>query len=175
MSHEPAGGEAREAVVDSPVGRLWIVASRGALTRIDFLGSGRAPAAPNATHDAILDLAITQLNEYFDGQRREFSVPLAPRGTAFQMAVWDALLEIPFGGTTTYGSIAKTIGRPAAIRAVGAANGANPIPILIPCHRVVGSDGSLTGFGGGIDNKRLLLALEGVVVDAERQRALFAR
>jgi methylated-DNA-[protein]-cysteine S-methyltransferase len=100
------------------------------------------------------------LQEYFRGERRTFDLPLAPRGTEFQMDVWRALQRIPYGETRSYSGIAREIGRPAAVRAVGAANGANPIPIVIPCHRVVGSNGSLTGFGGGIETKRWLLALE---------------
>ena len=100
------------------------------------------------------------MRAYFVGDRKAFDLPLAPRGTEFQRSVWDALLEIPYGQTTTYSAIAETISRPAAVRAVGAANGANPIPIIIPCHRVIGANGSLTGFGGGLDVKRTLLALE---------------
>src|SRR5213075_306528 len=101
-----------------------------------------------------------QLRSYFAGKRRAFDFPLTPRGTEFQLSVWTALRQIPYGETTTYGEIARTIERPDAVRAVGAANGANPIPIVIPCHRVIGSTGSLTGFGGGLPVKRQLLALE---------------
>jgi methylated-DNA-[protein]-cysteine S-methyltransferase len=102
-----------------------------------------------------------QLREYFEGRRRSFTVPLAPQGTPFQLAVWNALLEVPYGDTVSYGQIAERIGKPSAVRAVGAANGANPIPVIIPCHRVIGSNGSLTGYGGGIERKQWLLALEG--------------
>lgn len=128
----------------------------------------------------LLGLTVRQLADYFDGKLREFSVPLAPAGTPFQRTVWNALLEIPFGVTTTYGDIARLIGRPSAVRAVGAANGANPIPIIIPCHRVIGRDGSLTGYGGGIATKRLLLGLEGNPLPPSRavdlqQATLFAR
>jgi methylated-DNA-[protein]-cysteine S-methyltransferase len=104
--------------------------------------------------------ALEQLTAYFAGRLERFDVALAPLGTPFQIEVWSALREIPYGETTTYAAIARGLGRPQAFRAVGAANGRNPIPILIPCHRVVGSDGSLTGFGGGLDVKRALLALE---------------
>ena len=104
--------------------------------------------------------AERELNEYFAGQREEFSVTLDMRGTEFQKSVWDELREIPFGETRSYGHIAQKIGRPAASRAVGAANGQNPIPIIVPCHRVIGSSGKLTGFGGGLHNKALLLELE---------------
>ena len=164
-----------EAIVASPVGLLRLVGSDEALQRIDFLGpGGEAPRVRRGLPDAIA-ATVAQLSAYFDGTLRTFDLPLAPSGSPFQRDVWEALRAIPFGETTTYGAIARVIGRPDAVRAVGAANGANPIPIVIPCHRVVGSDGSLTGYGGGLDIKRALLALEGVVVDAERQRALFAR
>jgi methylated-DNA-[protein]-cysteine S-methyltransferase len=102
-----------------------------------------------------------QLQEYFSGKRQAFTFPLAPRGTPFQLAVWNALLEIPYGDTISYAELARRIGKPSAVRAVGAANGANPIPVIIPCHRVIGSNGTLTGYGGGIERKQWLLALEG--------------
>lgn len=105
-------------------------------------------------------MAIEQLKAYFAGRLTEFNLPLAPAGTPFQQSVWRALLDIPYGETTTYGAIAKRIGKPSAIRAVGAANGANPIPIIIPCHRVIGSNGRLTGFGGGLPIKEQLLKME---------------
>ena len=106
--------------------------------------------------------AAKQLNEYFEGTRKTFDLPLEPRGTEFQKKVWMALCEIPFGQTASYGQIAKRIGVPTASRAVGAANGKNPLPIVVPCHRVIGSNGSLTGSGGGLKNKSILLRLEGV-------------
>lgn len=101
-----------------------------------------------------------QLDGYFSGDRKEFDLPLRPEGTAFQESVWDALRQIPYGETWSYGELAARIGKPKASRAVGAANGVNPIPVIIPCHRVIGSSGKLTGFGGGIETKRLLLELE---------------
>jgi len=101
-----------------------------------------------------------QLQEYFAGELREFDIPLAPRGTEFQLQVWEALRSIPYGETISYGELARRIGRPTASRAVGAANGRNPIPVIIPCHRVIGSSGSLVGFGGGLPTKQHLLALE---------------
>lgn len=165
-----------ELTIDSPIGPLLLVASEDALKRIDFggtsAGTGGRERAP------ILALAKRQLDDYFHGTLREFTVPLAPEGTAFQRDVWNALLALPYGATTTYGGIAQSIGRAAAVRAVGAANGANPIPIIIPCHRVIGRDGSLTGYGGGIAIKQFLLGLEGARVDgigSERQASLFAR
>lgn len=114
-----------------------------------------------------------QLEEYFDGRRRVFQFPLDLRGSAFQKDVWNAVAAIPFGRTASYGQIARLIGRPGASRAVGAANGQNPIPIVIPCHRVIGSDGSLTGYGGGLPLKRQLLALEGLLPTPAVQMRLF--
>lgn len=176
MSRVRVSTPPHELVIDSPAGLLRLVTTSGALTRIDFLGAGVAPADDTTKPDKLLILAQKQLAEYFRGKRREFTVPLAPVGTAFQCAVWDELLAIPFGATTTYGDIARRIGRSTAVRAVGAANGANPIPIIIPCHRVIGSDGSLTGYGGGVEVKRHLLELEGIrpaELDAARQQQLF--
>lgn len=103
----------------------------------------------------------SQLFEYFAGSRRQFDVELAPKGTPFQLAVWNELLNIPYGRTISYSELAGRIGKPSAVRAVGAANGANPIPVIVPCHRVIGANGSLTGYGGGIARKQWLLALEG--------------
>jgi methylated-DNA-[protein]-cysteine S-methyltransferase len=119
-----------------------------------FSRSGRLKPAPT------LAPVLRQLAEYFAGDRKQFDVPLAPRGTPFQLEVWRMLQRIPYGETRSYADIARSIGRPAATRAVGAANGANPIPIIIPCHRVIGTNGALTGFGGGIAVKRRLLDLE---------------
>ena len=107
------------------------------------------------------DEVVRQLDDYFRQERREFDLPLAPQGTAFQQTVWTALQAIPYGATISYRELAERIGRPAAVRAVGRANATNPIPIIIPCHRVIGSDGTLTGYGGGIEMKERLLKLEG--------------
>jgi methylated-DNA-[protein]-cysteine S-methyltransferase len=146
---------------DSPVGRLLLAGDARGLTLIGF-PSGRRPVGPAAGRrdDAGFADAIEQLQEYFAGRRREFSLALRPVGTAFQIAVWSALRRVPFGATLSYGELARRIGRPGAARAVGAANGANPLPIVIPCHRVIGADRSLTGFGGGLETKRFLLAHE---------------
>jgi len=114
-----------------------------------------------------------QLTEYFDGKRRAFNLPLDLRGTEFQIDVWNAVGAIPYGTTATYQEIAHLVGRPDAVRAVGAANGANPVSLIIPCHRVLGTDGSLTGYGGGIANKRKLLVLEGAMSDPADQMPLF--
>lgn len=143
------------SVVKTPIGELTIVERDGALAGIHF---GRrdveGPMRPASGE------VRRQLDEYFAGERKRFELRLAPRGTAFQLAVWNTLQEIEYGETRSYSDIARIIGRPAAVRAVGAANGANPIPIVIPCHRVIGSSGSLTGFGGGLDLKRRLLDFE---------------
>ncbi len=149
--------------IDSPVGPLLVAADEAGL-RLIHLQAGRRRRKPEASwqHDpsALRPLA-QQLGEYFRGERRTFDLPLAPRGTAFQLATWRALSTIPYGETISYEELARRVGRPAASRAVGAANGANPLPIVVPCHRVIGKDGSLTGFGGGLDTKRALLELEG--------------
>lgn len=119
--------------------------------------------AEDQANAALLALLADELDAYLDGQLQAFSIPLDPRGTTFQLAVWRNLLEIPFGTTRSYGEVARAIGRPTAVRAVGAANGSNPIPILVPCHRVIGQNGSLVGYGGGLELKQRLLALEGII------------
>jgi methylated-DNA-[protein]-cysteine S-methyltransferase len=142
-------------IIDSPVGPLTLVERDGALVRLSFGAHGAdEPATP------VLARAAAQLGEYFAGERRSFDLPLAPSGTEFQLACWRALAEIPYGETRSYGEQARNIGRPDRARAVGAANGANPIAIILPCHRVIGADGSLVGFGGGLETKRRLLDLE---------------
>ena len=142
------------AIVDSPVGAILVAGTDDAVHEIHF-GARRERAASNAP--AAVREAAAQLHAYFAGTLRRFDLPLAFAGTDFQRMVWNHLRTIPFGATTTYGAIAQTIGRPQAMRAVGAANGANPIPIVVPCHRVIGANGALTGFGGGIGVKRWLL------------------
>ena len=145
-------------VFDSPVGPLTIrVNDDGALEEISF----RASREPLCTvHSAPCTAVIEQLNEYFAGKRRVFDLPLAPRGTPFQLACWNELQRIAYGTTISYSELARRIAKPNAVRAVGAANGANPIPIIIPCHRVIGANGTLTGYGGGLHIKRALLAIE---------------
>ena len=145
---------------ESPIGDLLAAKNAdGAVAEIRFAHGGRPAAAPKSwvRNDRAMSDVVAQLRAYFAGELRDFDLPLAFSGTAFQERVWDRLRVIPYGETTTYGAIARDIGRPDAVRAVGAANGANPIPIVVPCHRVVGSNGSLTGFGGGINVKRWLL------------------
>jgi methylated-DNA-[protein]-cysteine S-methyltransferase len=115
---------------------------------------------------------VTQLEEYFSGQRRDFDLELAPQGTEFQLRVWNELTRIPYGTTISYGELARRLGNPDASRAVGTANGANPIPIVVPCHRVIGADGSLTGFGGGLKAKAALLELEGALPQGSAQGSL---
>jgi len=143
-------------IVPAPFGEVLVAKEDGVVVEIRFR---RFDIDGMRDDDAVADVAA-QLDEYFRGERRTFDLSLAPRGMEFQQDVWRALQRIPYGATRSYAEVAREIGRPAAVRAVGAANGANPIPIVIPCHRVVGSDGSLTGFGGGIETKRWLLALE---------------
>ncbi len=152
-------------VLPTPIGELLAIAADDALREIRFAGTWcQGDIAPAWTHgNAVLATTAQQLREYFDGTRREFDVPLGARGNAFQHSVWRALVRIGYGTTTSYGEIARRIGHPDAARAVGAANGANTIPIVVPCHRVIGADGSLTGFGGGLPLKHWLLRHEGAL------------
>ena len=155
----------------SPLGKLELESDGKSLTRVRLPGEPKLPphgAGAGAAADIrfVRDpkpftAIIAQLDEYFAGTRRRFDLPLAPRGTPFQLKVWRELRKIPYGKTITYAVLAHRAGNDAACRAVGAANGRNPLPIVVPCHRVIGSDGSLTGFGGGIAAKRKLLELEG--------------
>ena len=146
----------------SPIGELILAGTADALTYIGFPTGCRK--ANIRAHWQRSDNRFTevrrQLNLYFTGKLMHFDLPLAPNGTPFQQRVWEALLTIPYGETTSYGALARKIQQPKASRAVGSANGSNPIPIIIPCHRVIGGDGTLTGFGGGLPTKRYLLALE---------------
>jgi O-6-methylguanine DNA methyltransferase len=148
--------------LDTPIGELLLAGEDRALAMIGFpKGSMRREPEPDwIFNEKPLANARKQLREYFAGERREFDLPLKLSGTEFQVSVLEALLGIPYGETTSYGEIARRIGRPKAVRAVGAANGRNPIPIVVPCHRVIGSTGDLTGFGGGLDTKEALLRLE---------------
>lgn len=142
--------------IETPIGPLTLEADENAVTAIRFSAGGAQDASP------LLDAAEAQLREYFAGARRTFDLPLAPHGTAFQQRVWAALRAIPYGETRTYGELAAAIGNPNASRAVGMANHRNPLPIVIPCHRVIGANGTLTGYAGGLEIKRRLLALEGI-------------
>ncbi|MFH9419766.1 methylated-DNA--[protein]-cysteine S-methyltransferase [Streptomyces sp. NPDC017529] len=163
---EATGGERCHAVLpDTPYGPLTLVAEGDTLVGLymtdqrhrppqESFGPPEDPLAPPFAE------TVRQLRAYFDGTLTGFDLPLAPRGTPFQRVVWDALREIPYGATLSYGQLAERIGKPSAARAVGLANGKNPIGIIIPCHRVIGASGSLTGYGGGLDRKRLLLDFE---------------
>lgn len=147
-------------IPDTPVGPLTLQADAKGLCRLDF---GQRSTQQSLDHP-ILQAAATQLNAYFAGQLKRFDLPLAPVGTTFQEQVWNSLLEIPWGCTRSYGEIAAAIGNPKASRAVGLANNRNPLPIIIPCHRVVGSSGELTGYGGGLEHKICLLRLEQISI-----------
>ena len=150
--------------VDSPVGTLRLIASDVGLVAIlwpqDRPGRVRLQTLLESSTHPILQQTCLQLEQYFVGDRERFDIPLDLRGTDFQCVVWQALCDIPFGQTRTYGQIAHAIGRPRAMRAVGAATGRNPVSIVVPCHRVIGADGTLTGFAGGMNAKRFLLGLE---------------
>lgn len=149
--------------IESPIGTLIVAGNQQHLHHIGFPNDRRKTEIhPSWTNDPAPFAALReQLKAYFAGELVNFDLSIRPSGTDFQKSVWKALLDIPFGETTSYGALAATIGRPKASRAVGAANGANPIPIVIPCHRVIGADRSMTGFGGGIETKSFLLELEG--------------
>jgi len=144
--------------VDSPIDPLLLVGDETGLRELQM--EPHEPPAEAVRDDDALAPVAAQLRDYFAGARTRFELPLSPHGTAFQQKVWLALREIPFGRTTTYGQIAVDLGQPTASRAVGLANGRNPIPIVIPCHRIIGANGTLTGYAGGLPRKQLLLELE---------------
>ncbi len=151
-------------VLDSPIGELRLVEQHGSITAIEFTpfgaADGRVRGERDDTHPVLVETA-RQLTAYFARELKEFDLPLAPQGSVFQQLVWAALLDVGYGETASYGEIARRIGRTnAASRAVGLANGGNPIPIVIPCHRVIGANGTLTGYAGGLERKQLLLGLE---------------
>ena len=153
--------------IESPVGPLVLLATSKGLAGVFFghrLGDATLP--PSRPNDPLLLKVSEQLTEYFSGQRKSFDIPFDVCGTRFQEQVWEQLRQIPFGSTWSYGDIARRLSNPGAVRAVGLANGSNPVSIIVPCHRVIGSDGSLTGFGGGLDIKQKLLVHEGVLLAA---------
>ena len=156
------GGSVIYTTMDSPIGELLLLGDGEALHGLD-MQAGRNPLAIQPRwrrdDDAFADVR-DQLEEYFGGRRTSFDIPMHLEGTAFQRTVWHALTEIPYGETISYGELARRIGRPDRARAVGTANGQNPIAVIVPCHRVIGADGKLVGYGGGLENKRLLLDLE---------------
>ena len=153
--------ETYQAQIDSPIGVLTLVASDAGLRQVlwDDQAEAAGDAVPDDAHP-VLTAAAAQLGEYFAGDRTDFDLPLDLVGTDFQRDAWLALASVPYGETTSYGEQAERIGRKGAFRAVGAANGKNPVPIVLPCHRIVGANGALTGFAGGLDIKQRLLALE---------------
>ena len=152
-------------VFPSPVGDLILTASETALTGVFFPTSRHTrEGGVDGPDNAVLASTRHQLSEYFAGTRTSFDLPLDPRGTPFELRVWEELRAIPYGATRSYSDIARRLGDPRSTRAVGAANGKNPIPIIVPCHRVIGAHGELTGFGGGIDRKRWLLEHEGALL-----------
>lgn len=161
-------------VVTSPIGPLGLGSRDGeALTAIEFLEAGRSGSDPgwrgSGARPAVLEHVAEALAAYFAGALRDFDLPLAPRGTAFQHRVWAALQDIPWGETISYGVLAQRLDLPvSAARAVGSANGANPIPVIIPCHRVIGADGSLTGYAGGLARKGTLLRIEGIAHELDQ-------
>ena len=158
----PSRSSPRYTTVESPIGELLLLGDGGALRGL-YMQEGRKPGTVSrgwARDPEAFAAVREQLGEYFAGDRRSFDLPLEPAGSPFQLQVWRALREIDYGETLSYGELARRIGRPNAPRAVGAANGANPLSVVIPCHRLVGADGTLTGYGGGIERKRLLLDLE---------------
>ncbi len=160
-AHPKTGLQAPSSTVATPIGPLLLVAddAGAALTAVHLPGF-HGGAAPGAQGAAVLDEAAAQLTAYFAGELTAFSLPLAPQGTPFQRAVWEALRRIPYGETRSYAQVAREIGRADRVRAVGGANARNPLAVVVPCHRVVGSDGSLTGYAGGLRCKRALLDLE---------------
>lgn len=157
-------------MIPTPLGTLLATADGSHLTGLHFTGEAHAPRlAPDWVLDPdlpVLRAAQAQLGEYFAGSRRIFDLPLRPRGTPYQRRVWELLREIPYGTTTTYGAMAVRLGTPGAARAVGAANGRNPLSIVVPCHRAIGAKGALTGYAGGLHRKAALLALEGALPGA---------
>ena len=154
------------AMMESPLGKLFLVSDEESLKEIRFEENGKrfVPEADWREGGAINREATTQLGAFFAGTRKTFQLPLDADGTEFQQRVWSELQRIPYGATVSYGELARRLGRPKASRAVGAANGRNPLPIVIPCHRVIGSSGTLTGYGGGIRRKQYLLRLEGALL-----------
>lgn len=143
-------------VLETPIGPLWVGATDNAVVEVEFFDDPRP-----VSETPLVQRALAQLRDYFTGERREFDLPLGASGTAFQQQVWRALCTIPYGRTASYRHIADAIGNPKAVRAVGAANGRNPLAIVVPCHRIIGADGSLTGYAGGLERKQWLLAHEG--------------
>ena len=160
--------ELHRGYLESPIGLVEVAATEGEVASVEFVE--KRPAAVSAASSPALADALRQLDEYFRGRRRVFELMLRLEGTPFQTLVWRALLEVGYGETASYGAIARAIGRPNSTRAVGAANGRNPISIIVPCHRIIGSSGALTGYGGGLERKEWLLRHERGIVRARPER-----
>jgi len=162
-------------LMPSPLGNVLLVANRDALCGAYFHDQKYLPPIDAAWQEdnssAVLRAAHAQLDQYFAGSRKRFELPLAPNGTSFQRAVWNAIAQVPWGETLTYAALASRAGHPGSARAAGAATGRNPLSIIVPCHRIVGSDGSLTGYAGGLDRKQKLLALERPLFELTRRAA----
>jgi methylated-DNA-[protein]-cysteine S-methyltransferase len=156
-------------IIDSPIGELLVTASSDALTGLEMAPFERPAEPSRARANDVLRAARTQLSAYFRGKQMSFDLALAPAGTPFQQGVWQELTRIPLGETISYAQLAERVGRPGHFRAVGSANGRNPISLIIPCHRVIGSSGSLTGYGGGIERKRWLLDHEAAMASGVRR------
>lgn len=156
----------RHALVESPIGPLALVEENGALAALSVEGArqGPVPDSFGARDDDVLPHVREQLDDYFAGRLQEFDADVVLHGTPFQMRVWNALAQVPYGTTGTYGQLARTIGAPRAAQAVGAANGRNPVSLLVPCHRIIGANGRLTGYAGGMARKEYLLRLEGALL-----------
>jgi methylated-DNA-[protein]-cysteine S-methyltransferase len=162
MPPSPSPEQLSYTTVASPIGELLLVGDERALRGL-YMQQGRRPARVDRRwrpDESPFSETVGELREYFDGRRRQFETPLAMHGSEFERRVWEALREIPYGETVSYGELARSLGQPSAARAVGLANGRNPIAVIVPCHRVIGADGSLTGYGGGLERKRALLELE---------------
>lgn len=163
LSEVPRPEDLRRRTLSTPIGELTLIGADEVVTQILLPSPSGAPAKTTVPMGlGQLEAPLTELREYFCGERRAFTMRLAPSGTPFQRLVWAALQGIPYGETRTYGQIAFAIGHPSASRAVGGANNKNPLPIVVPCHRVIGSNGSLVGYAGGLAQKEVLLAIEGV-------------
>ena len=167
--------QVRYSLMPSPLGNVLLVANGDALCGVYFDEQKYLPSIDSAWQEdedsAVLRAAHNQLDQYFAGSRKRFELPLGPNGTPFQRAVWNAIAQVPWGETLTYAELASRAGRPGSARAAGAATGRNPLSIIVPCHRIVGSDGSLTGYAGGLDRKQKLLALERPLFALARQAA----
>lgn len=164
MPEERSNDQIDSYLLTSPLGLLELEAGQDGLKGLQFLGHNSNKTSATAIEHPILQQAKSQLTEYFSGERTAFDLPFSIVGTTFQQSVWQALTDIPYGQTVSYGQLSGRLNNPGSVRAVGRANGQNPIPIIIPCHRVIGADGKLTGYSGGLNNKKWLLKHEGALL-----------